>query len=224
VPVDTLRAGDNTIRVQAAENPNDPTDIDDFEISNIRLRLTLPANEDGGAFSLDISPAPAAIPPGESGRITVTITNETVSNPGVASLRLSSLPRGVTVTDVQTAGTVLDQNDGLDVGEGVSFDVTADPPASGESVSMELTLDVSESVSLGALGEVVVSGDLNASDPPTEQTASVTIRAESRGIPTENPSFGEVLDVISAYNSGETYNGVTVSFQDVLEVVSGFNR
>jgi hypothetical protein len=43
VPSESLTKGSNRIRVQSGVNPDIPSDIDDFEISNIRLRLTLPS-------------------------------------------------------------------------------------------------------------------------------------------------------------------------------------
>jgi outer membrane protein assembly factor BamB len=45
------------------------------------------------------------------------------------------------------------------------------------------------------------------------------------GLPTApgEPSFPDVLDVISAFNNNEQFNGTDVGFPDVLDVISAFN-
>ncbi|AXG11770.1 carboxypeptidase regulatory-like domain-containing protein [Haloplanus rubicundus] len=69
------------------------------------------------------------------------------------------------------------------------------------------------------------SAIVNVSKNKTSSANLVLTEISEAGLPTKpgEPDFVDVLQVIDAYNTGRTYNGVQVEFIDVLEVIAAYN-
>ncbi|AXG09648.1 hypothetical protein DU484_07090 [Haloplanus rubicundus] len=122
--------------------------------------------------------------------------------------------------DVSLSATDLTHTDDASVisSDNISFDDNNFQLS--DSTPVEVTISTGEDASVGThSGEIEITSS-NA------ETIVVGVEIKISGaLPTEpgEPDFRDVLQVINAYNTGETYNGVQVEFVDVLEVIRAYN-
>jgi hypothetical protein len=152
------------------------------------------------------------VAPGEETTVTFTVTN-TGSDTATSGGLQVSVPAVLSVSSVSGDGSNSPER------------FFIDPIAPGESVTVTYTLAAEAGASLGPV-TVDATATLNNQTGSRSASTSVGVDvSESGGLPTEpgEPSFGDVLEIISAFNNGTQFNGVDVGFPDVLEVISAFN-
>lgn len=169
-----------------------------------RQTATVTVDEMSRLVELDVD-AEQNVAPGEQFAVTYTLRNigDTAASGG--GLQITA-PDELPISSVSGDGTNSPDR----------FYITT--ISTGDAVSTTYTFTVPEDATTGT-ATITATGALH--DQQTNATATVEI-TETGDLPTEDPSFPDVLEVIDAYSSGSTYDGADVGFQEVLEVIDSY--
>jgi uncharacterized membrane protein len=149
--------------------------------------------------------------PGNEAAVTLILTNTGSTTAGAGGLEVM-IPDRLSLVDV--AGDGENQPDRFYI----------EPISPNDSVSTTYTLKAPEDAAPGTVS-FDVTGTLTADGTSRSASTTADIEISDAGLPTEpgEPEFIDVLQVINAYTTKDTYNGVQVEFIDVLEVISAYN-